>query len=257
MRPVGRLTGAVIVCVAAFLLSACVIQPGKTKPRMTLFVGVDASGSFKNSGDYEDAISFLSQYLYGHLNELGGLGRPKHLFVGSIGGKTLEEAKAFHPIQDFQGKSQEEIQAALLEWFPPEDTLTDFNTFFREIARISKERNLTLAPITVMIVSDGIPDASSRGSGKDSEAPYQEIDFSPMEYLSRNLTVRLTYASPQVSDHWRKLVPRRRVRLWTANDEVMRGWSRQLQYGAPPERQIRLWDWVKDNVDFRVRARII
>jgi hypothetical protein len=58
-----------------------------------------------------------------------------------------------------------------------------------------------------------------------------------------------------VGDHWRKEIPRQRVRLWTTEAEVMRGWHAQLVAGANPGDQARLWKWVRDNVDFRVRSR--
>ena len=69
--------------------------------------------------------------------------------------------------------------------------------------------------------------------------------------------MRLAYASPKVGDNWRRYVPRQRVRLWTTEAEVMRGWSRQLTSDAPPAEQAHLWGWVCDNVDFRVRSRAL
>jgi hypothetical protein len=47
------------------------------------------------------------------------------------------------------------------------------------------------------------------------------------------------------------------VRLWTQDDQVMVGWRTQLAVGEPPEAQDKLWSWINDNVDFRVRARIL
>jgi hypothetical protein len=47
------------------------------------------------------------------------------------------------------------------------------------------------------------------------------------------------------------------VRLWTQDDQVMVGWRTQLAMGEPPEAQDKLWSWINDNVDFRVRARIL
>ncbi|NIL98986.1 MAG: hypothetical protein GTO53_13535, partial [Planctomycetales bacterium] len=79
----------------------------------------------------------------------------------------------------------------------------------------------------------------------------------PLEYLSRNLTIRVTYVSPKVGEHWRTLVPRQRVRLWTQDAAVMKGWQDQMKSGIEPAGQHKLWEWVKDNVDFRVRARKI
>jgi hypothetical protein len=35
----------------------------------------------------------------------------------------------------------------------------------------------------------------------------------------------------------------------------MRGWQAHLVAGADPGEQARLWKWVRDNVDFRVRSR--
>src|SRR5919197_896495 len=70
------------------------------KPRQVLFVGVDVSGSFHQSGYYDNAMGFLAHYLYGHLNELGGLWKPRELFVATIGGAAGDDPKAFHPIHD-------------------------------------------------------------------------------------------------------------------------------------------------------------
>ena len=82
--------------------------------------------------------------------------------------------------------------------------MTDFNSFFVQVARIAKERNLVLSPITIVIVSDGVPDIPVRGAPPGSMALYQRIDLTPLEYLSKNTTLRLMYASPKVGDNWRK-----------------------------------------------------
>ncbi|HEY4484924.1 MAG TPA: hypothetical protein VI702_01180 [Nitrospiria bacterium] len=253
--PAFMLAGLLLASAA---LAGCMIQPNRKAARHTIFVGVDASGSFMRSGHYDDSIKFLSHYLYGHLNELGELDKPRELFVGSIGGRTVSEPKAFHPIHDFEGKSVSEIETALRQWFPPTDDLTDFNAFFQQVARIAKERNLVLSPITVMVVTDGVPDVTIHGGSTNHPAKlYGKIDLKPMEYLSRNLTLRITYASPQVSEHWRKLVPHQRVRIWTVDAEVMKGWTQQTQAGLDPASQDKLWKWVRDNVDYRVRSRMI
>jgi len=244
------------VMVASALLvtvAGCDFQTSEQrKPRTTLFVGLDASGSFKNSGVYDNALTFLAHYIYGHLNELGGLDKPQALFVGSVGGKSRSEPKTFHPIHDFEGKSIEQIEADLRTWFTPNDAFTDFNPFFQEVARITKERNLILAPITVMVVTDGLPDVPDLRAG--SQAVFQQIDFNSLEYLSRNITVRLVYVNPKVAQQWRSQIPRQRVRLWTVDAEVMKGWTNQMQSGVNPRQQDRLWKWVQDNVDFRVRS---
>lgn len=246
---------AVTLAAAGVVVSIAAAQaadPAEPKPRHTLFVGVDTSGSFRHAG-YEDAMAFLAYYLYGHVNELGGLARARDLFVAAIGGKATNEPKAFRPIHDFAGKNIPQIEADLRRWFPPTDPLTDFNAFFRQVARIAKERNLILTPITIMVVSDGVPDVPDLKPG--SPDSFKTIDLSVLEFLSRNITLRLIYASPKVSDYWRRLITRQRVRFWAVEREVMTAWREQVKPNADPARQDRLWKWVRETVDYRVRAR--
>ena len=75
----------------------------------------------------------------------------------------------------------------------------------------------------------------------------------PLEFLSRKVTVRVLYTTTAAGREWEGTVPRRRVRMWTVDYTVMRGWKEQFIKSAPPEKQIKLWNWVKDTVDFRVR----
>lgn len=253
-RPARSLALALLA--GALLATTATAQPTtNNRLRESLFVGVDTSGSFVQSGEYGNAISFLAYYLHGHLNGLGGLSQPRELFVAAIGGKEASEPKAFRPIHDFAGKDVAQIEADLKRWYPSTDTLTDFNAFFAQVARVAKERNLVLSPITVLLVTDGIPDVPAPGAKPGTLALYRKINLTPLEYLSRNLTVRLVYASPKVGEQWRKEVPRQRVRLWTTEAEVMKGWRAQLVAGVEPPDQARLWKWVRDNVDFRVRSR--
>jgi hypothetical protein len=233
------------------ICAACNMPSGQRKPRLVLFVGVDVSGSFRNSPYYDDAIAFLSHYIYGHLNELGEVSKLRALFVGSIGGTSEDEPKAFHPIHDLEGKDVTQIEEELRKWFPPEDIITDFNAFFEEVAQLTKDRNLTLAPISIIIATDGVPALGTR----EDKAAYEKISLDPLEYLSRRVTVRLTYLDPIVAKHWRDDVPARRVRIWTVAGEVMVGWRKQMETGIDLALQDKLWKWVKDNVDFRVRAR--
>ncbi len=242
------LIGVVLLSV---IVAACTSPTSQRKSRLVMFVGVDVSGSFQKTGYYNDALTFLSHYIYGHLNELGELSNLRALFVGSIGGQEKDEPKAFYPIHDLQDKDVTQIEASLREWFPPRDTRTDFNTFFEEVASHTKDRNLTLAPICILIVTDGVP---AMGSGKEEDS-YEQIDMDPLEYLSRRVTVRLTYLNPKVAKHWRDDVPSRRVRIWTVAGEVMEGWKNQMEPGVELAQQDKLWKWIKDNVDFRVRAR--
>jgi hypothetical protein len=174
--------------------------------------------------------------------------------VTAIGGKDNREPKSFHPIHEFNNKDVRQIEADLKKWFPPTDTLTDFNVFFEQVARTAKERNLVLAPITVVVVSDGVPDVPGMKFG--TPASYAQIDLSPLDYLSKNVTVRLVYASPKVGDNWRKLVKRDRVRFWAVEYDVMKGWRAQMKPDADLAHQDRLWKWVKDNVDYRVRRGV-
>ena len=260
MRENGLLRRAVRAAGAALLsvLVACSYQPAEpkdahnSKSRQALFVGLDVSGSFHRSGYYDNALAFLSHYLYGHVNELGGLTKPREMFVAAIGGQAESDPKAFHPIHDFAGKDVGQIEASLREWFPPNDKITDFNAFFKQVARIARERNL-LAPLTVMMVSDGVPDVPDQHLPPGSPALYKYIDLSPLDYLSKNVTVRLAYASPKVGDYWRTHVSRERVRLLAVEAEVMKGWRNQMQAGADLPQQEKLWKWVRDNVDYRVR----
>ncbi len=233
------------------ICAACNMPSGQRKPRLVLFVGVDVSGSFRNSPYYDDAIAFLSHYIYGHLNELGEMSKLRALFVGSIGGISEDEPKAFHPIHDLESKDVTQIEEELRKWFPPEDIITDFNAFFEEIAQLTKDRNLTLAPISIVVVTDGVPALGT----SEEKAAYEKISMEPLEYLSRRVTVRLTYLEPKVAQHWREDVAARRVRIWTVPGEVMVGWRKQMEPGIDLALQDKLWKWVKDNVNFRVRAR--
>jgi hypothetical protein len=254
MRARARLA-AIVVATAALLSAAAVSgdDAPSRKPRATYFVGFDTSGSFQT--DYEDALAFMAYYLYGHLNAMDGLAPPRELFVAAIGGKSGGEPKAFRPVHEFSGKSVAAIESSLRTWYPQTDTMTDFNVFFRHVARIVKERGLQLSPITIIVVSDGVPDVPSANARPGSTELYRQLDFSSLEYLSRDVTVRLLYASPKVGEQWRSNVRRQRVKLWAVEREVMRGWRTQIAADREPAAQRRLWKWVRDNVDFRVRAQ--
>ncbi|HEX4574510.1 MAG TPA: hypothetical protein VH158_05215 [Gemmatimonadales bacterium] len=252
MSPRRRVASLVL---AALLVARCTPPADqKGKPaNWTMIIGIDVSGSFR--GQYEDAIEFASQYIYAHVNGLGGLRVPTGLFVGSIGGERPGEPKAFHPINDFTGRTPEQIAADLRGWFKSIDAFTDFNVFFAQVAQLVKERGLVLAPLNVVLLSDGIQDVGARLARGSN--PIGQIDLSPLEFLSRSVTVRLLYASPTVGDSWKRLIRRKRVRLWTVLAPVMVGWHRQYRPGVPLERQADLWKWVQDNVDFRARGGML
>jgi hypothetical protein len=227
-----------------------------TPPRLVMFIGVDVSGSFMNSRYFDSSLDFLADYLYAHLNGLGGLEVPHSLFVGTLGGNKLDEAKTFFPIETFQHASAEEIRAKLKELFHKNthsNALTDFNAFFRQIEETTKNRKLILKPISVVMLSDGLPDLPGvKGSEK-----FRKIDLSPLEDLSRNVTVRLLYTDAVTGKTWQTMIPRKRVKVWTQDAAVMVEWQdpKTLVPGKPIAEQSRLFDWVRDNIDFAARTQ--
>lgn len=252
MRHVKLLPPGVILVVLTGI--SCEPADNARQARSTLVVGIDVSGSFRATGNYDDAIDFAAHYLYGHLNGLGDLRVPSAVFVGSVGGARVGEPKSFQPIHAFQGKNVAEIGTQLREFFPPEDSYTDFNSFFGRVATLVKRQGLVLAPLNIVVLSDGIPDATGRSS-VDTTSAYAHIDLAPLEYLSRSVTVRLLYGSPTASVAWERDIKRQRVRMWTVDNQVMGGWKEQTRAGIAVEAQEDLWTWIQDNVDFRVRSR--
>jgi hypothetical protein len=54
-------TGFVAAAVVAATLLGCLAQSDEPrKPTSTLFIGVDSRGSFRHSGHYDNAMSFLA-----------------------------------------------------------------------------------------------------------------------------------------------------------------------------------------------------
>ncbi|MBI4500499.1 MAG: hypothetical protein HY700_05000 [Gemmatimonadetes bacterium] len=247
----GSLSAAVLLAAAV----ACAPPQSAAPPKNVMVIGIDVSGSFRAS-HYQDAIDFAAYYIYGHMRGLGGLRQPTAVFVGSVGGEALDEVKSFHPIHDFEGKSVEQIRADLQTWFPPNDRLTDYNAFFDRIATLVKRQNLVLAPLNILVLTDGIPDLMRR-AGKDSASAYASLKVDALEFLSRNVTVRLLYPTPTVAVGWERGLKRDRVRLWTLDAQVMEGWRAQVSADLPADAQSRLWRWMDDNVDFRVRSSIL
>jgi hypothetical protein len=219
-----------------------------------MFVGMDISGSFMNGKYFDESIDFLSHYIYSHLNGLGGLEVPDVLFVSSIGGARADEPKTFYPIQTFQNKSVEEIATELKSMFPKEkpNPFTDYNAFFEQVAYTVKNKNLVLRPVTIVMISDGIPDVQRNG-----KTDFSSIVLTPLEKLSRNITLRLLYTNAVVGKDWQTKVNRTRVKVWTQDGEVLTTWKdpKIMIPGQSLENQARFFEWVKDNVDFGVRAR--
>ena len=234
-------------------MTACGDAPsggGSAIPRSTLVIGIDVSGSFGK--DYQSSIDFTANYIYAHIHGLGGLKQPTAVFVGSIGGEHPQETKSFQPIDTFEHMSVAEIAKYLRHEYPNRDGLTDFNPFFNRVATLVTRQNLVLAPLNIVLVTDGVPDTPA--AKNDSLGKYKKIDVSKLEYLSKNVTVRILYPRPTIAVRWEKQVPRHRVRMWTVDDEVMATWTKHYHKGAPPEDQTELWKWISDNVDFRVRS---
>lgn len=244
---------AVCLTIAA---SGCSLMGGDSapKPRLSMFVGVDISGSFMQSGYFDDSINFLATYLYGHLNGIGGMEVPNALYVSSIGGASEGEPKTFYPKQTFENKSVDEIAETLREMFPRYDSnqFTDYNAFFEQVALTVKTKNLVLRPISIVMISDGIPDVK-----KDGKTDYQSIVVKPLERLARSVTVRLLYTDAVVGRNWQTKVPRRRIKLWTQDAEVMISWKdpKIMIPDTPFEEQELYFAWIDDNVNFGVRGR--
>ena len=232
---------------------ACAPAAGTTRvARSTLVVAIDVSGSFGGKDHYESSIDFAANYLYAHIHGLGGLKQPTAVFVGSFGGEKPGETKSFQPIMTFDHMSVPQIAAYMRKEYPSRDALTDFNPFFERVATLVKRQNLVLSPLNIVMLTDGMPDTPSERN--DSLSKYKRINVSGLEYLSKNTTLRILGPRPTVAVHWEKLVPRRRVRMWTVDDEVMATWRSHYHAGAPPENQAELWKWISENIDFRVRS---
>jgi hypothetical protein len=227
---------------------------GEVKPRLSMFIGVDISGSFSTSKYFDDSIDFLSYYLYSHLNGLDGLEVPNVLFVSSIGGAKADEPKTFYPIQTFENKSIEEIRQKLREIFPKnvQNPFTDYNAFFEQVALTVKNKNLVLRPISIVMLSDGIPDVKSEG-----KTDFRSLVVKPLEQLARSVTIRLLYTDAVVGKDWQTKVKRQRVKIWTQDAEVMVFWKdpKILLPGKDISEQDLFFAWLKDNVDFGVRSR--
>src|SRR5262249_2389601 len=154
-----------------------------------------------------------------------------------------------------EGKSVEQIRADMETWFPPTDRMTNYNAFFERVTTLIKRQNLVLAPLNILVLTDGVPDVA-RGPGASLSA-YSGINVQGLEFLSRNVTGRLRYPRPTVALGWERGLKRDRVRLWTLDAQVMAGWREQVAPDQPLDTQARLWRWMEDNVDFRVRSSIL
>jgi len=231
----------------------------ETNPgRLVMFIGVDISGSFMRGKYFNDSIEFMARYIHGHLNGLGDMEVPHSLFVGSIGGVKKDEAKTLYPIETFRDRSVEEIAVELHRIFPAGrvNTFTDFNAFFEQVGEMIDQRKLLLKPISIVLLTDGDPDIGDASGGSSSDK-FRRLSVTPLEGLSRNITIRVLYTDAVTAKSWRDEVPRKRVKLWTQDAVVMTEWKdpRMMVPGKPFEQQTKFFAWVRDNVDFTPRLK--
>ncbi|MEX0928501.1 MAG: hypothetical protein WD266_03480 [Balneolales bacterium] len=247
---------ALLFC-GGFLLVYAGCTTEENQPRLSMFVGVDVSGSFVHTEYYANSLAFLAHYIYAHVNGVEGFEKPNVFFIASIGGMDIDDPKTFHPIQSFENKSVEEIEDQLWEMFPTDqlEPVTDFNTFFEHIARTVQNHNLVLRPISVILLSDGIPDYEI--DNEQHLRRFSDIDLHPLERLSRNVTIRLLYSNPSDGRSWQTEIPRRRVKIWTQDAEVMKTWNdpKILFEDRAIEEQDRWISWTRENVNYNVRSR--
>lgn len=231
-------------------------EDDKPRPgRLVMFIGVDISGSFMNSGHFDNSMKFLATYIYSHLKGIGELETPHSLFVGSIGGARINEAKTFYPIQAFQDKTVGEIEAQLHQIFPrnKKNPFTDYNAFFKQVAHFMQTKKLVMRPVSIVLISDGIPDAPNSEPSRD----FRSLNVKVLENLTRNITVRLLYTDPVVAEKWQTKVPRQRVKIWAQDATVMRLWNAEniFEPNRPLNEQRKFFSWIRDNVDFNVRVK--
>ncbi|SMF32798.1 hypothetical protein [Pseudobacteriovorax antillogorgiicola] len=226
----------------------------KNTGKLVMFIGVDISGSFKRLKD--NALRFISRYMYAHLHGCGDIKKIRSLFVGSIGGAKPNEPKTFYPIESFKYKSIDGIEKELRKIFSKtSNQYTDYNAFFAQVATFMKNKKLVMKPTDIILLSDGIPDAP-KVKGK---ADYRSLKLKPLENLSRKITVRVLYTSAVTGSQWQSSVPRNRVRVWTQDANVMKMWEAPDIFlkGKPFAKQDRFFNWLRQNVDWSVRKKTV
>ena len=79
---------------------ACKPPEDAPPPRSTLVIGLDVSGSFRQTQHFDKSIEFAALYIYGHLKGLGGLRQPTDVFIGSLGGQQANHEQHGHGQHD-------------------------------------------------------------------------------------------------------------------------------------------------------------
>lgn len=242
-----------VMIVLSLTLVSCFTN-GQQKNRLSLFIGIDTSKSYVESGHFDDSISFLANYIYAHLNELGSLKKPSALFVSSIDRIDIENSIVFYPIHLFRNKSVQEIEGKLRELFPKEKQTIqpNFNAFFKQIALAIRNKNLEAYPVSVVMLSDGTPNIEENGI-----SDFEKINLKPLERLSQNVTLRLLYTDPVTGKNWQTEIPRHSVKIWTQSAAVMTSWSDTTIFSQDSAliTQKDWLKWTKENVDFGVRRQ--
>ncbi len=245
-----------MMCVVALNFSCTLFRNEGSKPRLSMFIGIDISGSFIHGKHFDDALRFTAHYIAAHLKGLEGLDVPRTLFVGSIGGARPDEPKTFYPIQTFENLSVEQIIAKLNEIFPKkiENPHTDYNAFFEQVSMLVRDKRLVLRPISIVMMTDGDPDTSM---DKKNENEFTHINLRSLENLSRDVTIRLLFTSAETGRGWLTKVKRRRVKIWTQDASVMTQWKEPniMIPGKDLLNQQTFFKWILGNVDFAVRAQ--
>jgi len=241
-----------VVGLLALGLLACKPPADTPPPRSTLVVGLDISGSFRKSGQFDPAMRYASLYIYAHVNALGGLKQATDVFVGFFGWRARRTT------QNVPSHSGSERQVAGGNRGRPASLVPRRGSDhrFQRLLPADRRPHQAAKPGPGSVEHRDVFRRCPRfpGAGR-LPAPqlYAKIDVSPIEYLSRNVTIRLLYAQPTVAQNWEKLVPRNRVKIWTQDEQVMAGWRRHEVAGVPLDRQDSLWSWTQQIVDFRVR----
>src|SRR5262249_25049970 len=132
---------------------------------------------------------------------------------------------------------------------------------FGQVADMIDQKKLLLKPISIVLLTDGDPDLGEANASTEPDArkgdKFRRLSVTPLEGLSRNITVRVLYTDAVTAKNWLDEMPRKRVRGWTQDAVVMTEWKAPKTFlpDTPFEKQERFFSWVRNNVDFQPRLR--